>query len=465
MKSERSRYLAVGALYVAAMVVVSIIEPSPFVLLGVAFMPLAIWIVLEAPIIPTIAFVLLAGARLNDAIPGAGSAPLALLAGSLAVVALVWHVGARNTRPAEFPPELKWFSLYVLFLAASLVTSMHRSVTFSLLFEGWSRLAVGFVLLLWLVRSFQELRLVTVGLVVAGTTTSTIAIYHAMRGTSMMQGERLILSGNFADPNDLSLGLLPALGLAAAFAIHRSGALMRLLGGVTVALIIAAISYTLSRGGLLGAVTVLTVISYLTGRLKGLIILGVLGTPVIALLLARLALRGDLAETEDGIEYSSHDRLQAWKAAIRMGLSRPFGVGLGNFEDAILIYADQWDNFRAMATHNTWLQVFGEAGVPAFVCLIMLVVTAFRSLTVSRSLLEKANPPSYQIAMANGMIAGLAGYCVSASFLSQAMGWMLYLLIALSAVLRRCAEAQYGAAASQVAQQGREGPSPEPARS
>jgi O-antigen ligase len=116
-----------------------------------------------------------------------------------------------------------------------------------------------------------------------------------------------------------------------------------------------------------------------------------------------------------------------------MALGRPLtGVGVDNFYQNYFFYSDHWDGVPH-AVHSTWFVIVAESGFPGFIMFVALFVMTVRSaiLALSRMGHESAVPR----ALALALIAGLGGFGVSGTFLTQGYTWPFYIQLGLVVAL------------------------------
>jgi putative inorganic carbon (hco3(-)) transporter len=285
--------------------------------------------------------------------------------------------------------------------------------------------------------------------VLAGMLVAAVAMSNAMNGIGLVEGTRVTIGRDMGsvlgDPNDLSLVLLFPLSFAIAMVLTpRNGVLARLFGLLGAALIIAAILETQSRGGLLGIVAVLGVFGARRIKSKAVLFGGGAAGLLVLFVAAGVGGRQSGGAAEAGaIDESAMGRLEAWIAAWRMAVGRPLtGVGLNCYVANFYYYSDWWEGF-AKAVHSTWFAVLAEGGFPAFIVFVWMCVRVIRTALVSARALEPAQagadyqPAAY--AMAQAVLAGMAGFIVSGTFLTQAFTWPVYILLALAAAVGRYA--------------------------
>jgi O-antigen ligase len=209
---------------------------------------------------------------------------------------------------------------------------------------------------------------------------------------------------------------------------------------------VVAILDTQSRGGLLGTVAVCAVFAAQRIKNKALLIaigvVGLMGLFAVAGISGRSS--GGAAEGEL-VDESSEGRLRAWGAAWRMALARPLtGVGLNCYVSNYFFYQDWWEGF-AKAVHSTWFAALAETGFVGFGIFITMVVRTVRSAFRSgKALSREATGDRYDAAAfgtAQAIMAGMAGFVVCGSFLTQAFTWPLYILFSLAVAIGRYIEA------------------------
>jgi probable O-glycosylation ligase (exosortase A-associated) len=276
----------------------------------------------------------------------------------------------------------------------------------------------------------------------SGLAVGGVALFNKVNEIGLVEGTRVTIGRDLGsvlgDPNDLSLVLLFPLSFA--LALTMSPAIpryQRLLGLGTVVVLLLAIVATQSRGGLLGVVAVLAVFAWRRVRSKtllfggGAILLGVL------YLVAGISGRKSGGAAEAGLDESAMGRLHAWEAAFGMALDNPLtGVGLNNFYSNYFFYSAYWDGLNH-AVHSTWFGVLGETGFVGLFAFLAMLVALIRSASTSLRKISGAKDtfPRVLEPVAEGILAGLVGFCVSGTFLTQGFTWPLYILLALTVAL------------------------------
>jgi probable O-glycosylation ligase (exosortase A-associated) len=358
----------------------------------------------------------------------------------------------------------------VLFLCSSIVsqlTAIRPDI-------GWPwvdylfRLFLASMLLVTL--ASEKRRLIGVIAVVGGS----LGFHAAKAGLAFLVGggTRFAdgLAGAFVDNNGYALGtamvipLLLATAQNMAWLVPKAGAARRTAQWAfyaAVPLCVFAVIGTYSRGGFLALSAALLVFLLLQRRrftaLGSLLV-------VLAVILTVVPLPKSYTDRLETIrtykevgEDSALSRPHFWRVGINMGLSRPFGVGLRQYEAAY----DQYDFLdgrfgHGRAVHSAHVQVFAELGVfGAVVWIGMFGYAFFACLRVrSRSKREHLAPDEGHLlfTIANALIASMTAFIVGGAFLALALNDITWLTFAMVAALDRisvaCAEPAAAAAAA-----------------
>jgi O-antigen ligase len=262
------------------------------------------------------------------------------------------------------------------------------------------------------------------------------------------------------DPNDLAFligALLPLLLVRAPFVSNR---LTRwVLYGVVILYLVAAV-LTQSRGGMTGIASMAIFLAWVgIGQIssRGDFVTGRSGRWVrIALVLCFGALSmlfmphdakqrlGTVFDISDDynlvVSEDGSGRLAIWKRGLETLAERPWGVGANVYG-----VADALAGGRYMTAHNSLLQVFVELGVPGGLIFISMLVSTWRmNGSVRKGILARKPTPerSELLALTTGLRASMVAIVVAGSFLSQAYGLVLFVIIALSVASAMVSEAE-----------------------
>lgn len=438
--------ILVALLAVLVVAGAALIVPHPAVLVALAMLPIAGILAFGAPFLLCLLFVLFTFFRLHEAFPVLNPLrlPQLLAIGSLAVIGAL--LVTRRIRLA-WTPELLPFVILFALMTLGLPLASGRDIAIAYWKDTYVKIAVMTFAIATLARSPRDFALAQRAFVVAGMLVAVVALSNSVNGIGLVEGTRVTIGRDIGsvlgDPNDLSLVLLFPLSFAVAMALTpRAGGFSRMLGLVGAGLVIAAILETQSRGGLLGIVAVAGVFAARRIQSKAVLFgggaVGLLGLFVAAGVGGRQS--GGAAEA-GAIDESAMGRLEAWVAAWRMAVGRPLtGVGLDCYTANFFFYSDWWEGF-AKAVHSTWFAVLAEGGFPAFGVFVWMCVRVIRSAIASaRASSPAARGEAYspaEHAMAQAVLAGMVGFIVSGTFLTQAFTWPVYILLALAAAVSR----------------------------
>jgi len=418
--------------------------PHPALLLGVGLAPLALIGVMRVPFLVCLAFIIFSFFRIHEAFPVLTPLHIPQALAISAILALLWHFFVTGKIQPFWTRELSWFALFFGLVTVGVIFASNRGVAMSAWSDTFVKMAIMVLAIAWLLRTEEDFALASRLFVIAGILIGGLALYNKVNGIGLIEGTRVTIGRDvrsiLGDPNDLSLVLLFPASFSFALMIGaRLKKIDRLLGLVGYIVVVLAIVATQSRGGLLGVMAVSGLLFY--RRVKSPILLLSVGAIALSGLLvaAGISDRASGGAAEDGIDESAMGRIYAWKAAFYMAVDRPLsGVGLNNFLVNYFAYSPHWDG-KNHAVHSTWFGVLGETGFPGLIVFVTMVFFVFRSIRSSVIKLEKHSekvPPRVQ-AMASGVYAGLLGFIVSGTFLTQGFTWPIYVLLALTVAASR----------------------------
>ena len=242
---------------------------------------------------------------------------------------------------------------------------------------------------------------------------------------------RLSAYGMYGNANDLALALVLAWPITYKLWELENAGLKKIILFGLLSLFTLSLLFTASRGGILGF-SIVSVLTILTSRAtvgfhKGLFItLIVLGIVVVGY--PRVLSRPDV-DTFVGGDVSADNRLDAWMAGIYMFLSHPvLGVGYGHYMD----YAPYYGAIKGIAAHNTLIKVAAETGVLGLLAFVGMLGVAFkRNWKLIKTIPSRI--PNY--ALAQAFFISLVGFVVNTTFSTKDGDWLLYVILAGSAVL------------------------------
>jgi O-antigen ligase len=378
------------------------------------------------------------------------NAYLILLVGTAAIMLTVFAGGVQRTLSNR--AVLLWFCFFLWLLAATPFSSWRGGSLSMVMGYLKAQVPVPFIIC-GLALTWRECQKLMGALALAG-------VFNVMSGRLFADGEgRLNLEfGSIANANDYAAHLILILPFVLFvvltkryYKLIRFGALAVFVGGLFIA------AGTGSRGFLI-ACGAGSIFAFLRGsgklRVAMLVMVPVLLFGSAALLprqtVARyLTLFGEEVNDNEvgGAESSKQARTHLFKQSLRITMEHPiFGVGPGEFTDYEGELAKQEGHRGAwQGTHNAYMEVSSEAGLPAFFFFVACMVAAFLSLnSVYRKAgkrLELGINPTLQELRTALFCVMLSLICFMVSIVFLTMAYLMYVpaLVALSAVIVRAA--------------------------
>lgn len=423
--------------------------PSPLLIVGLAFAPIATALVIKQPYILCLAFIALSFFRLHEAFPQLYNLHLPLTLAIASMVVLGTQLAIGHIKP-YWSRELTYFSLFFAQVTIGMVFATNRYNSMTYWIDTYSKIAIMVPAIAWLARNPRELALAGKVLVAAGLAVSLVAIHNTGDPANLVEGTRVTIGRDMGsllgDPNDLSLVLLFPISFSVGYLLSPGMSWQnRAFGLISAVIILIAILDTKSRGGLLGAAAVFAVFALRTIKSR-ILTIGIGGICAMALFaLAGISARQSGGAAEAGVvDESAAGRLYAWQAAFRMAMDHPlFGVGIDNFPGNFYFYTSQWEGF-AKAVHSTWFGVLAETGFLGLILFLVLVGATVKRSFAALRILDRLRAEGVRMnleayAIAQSVLAGLASFIVSGSFLTQGFTWPLYILLALALSVSRFA--------------------------
>jgi O-antigen ligase len=421
-----------------------VLLPPPFsfiVPVAIALIPVAVIIAFNNPFALCLIFIVFSFFRIHEAFPVLNPLRIPSLVAIPTLIVLSWHILLSRTIKPFWSRELKAFSIFFLLTTIGVAFAVNRPTALAYYTATYWKIGIMVVAIAWLVREPKDYTIAARALVIGGILIAIVAISNKLAGIGLVEGTRVTIARDMGsvlgDPNDLSLVLLFPLGFAVCLVAYPCGFLNKIIGLIGTALIVWAIICTQSRGGLLGILATFGVVGLRVVKSKVLLI-SVGAIAGLALFLAMgINKRASGGAAEEGIDESAMGRIYAWNAAWKMATTRPLtGVGLDNFTANYFFYSDHWDGMNH-AVHSTWFNVLSETGFPGFFAFVAMIIICFVSAIQSMLRLGYARAPPIVSAMALSLVAGLSGFCIAGTFLTQGFTWPIYVLLALTTATAR----------------------------
>jgi putative inorganic carbon (hco3(-)) transporter len=387
-------------------------------------------------------FATLAFLSFLDTLPAQSSLSPSKVVGLMLAVAWLARYAVSERKERDFfseQPVLTWaLVLFLAWGALSMLWATQPSVTLSNL----GRYAPDILLLpiaYTATRTRRDLILV-LGAIVLGAIVAALFAVASPPPSAEIAEESVRSTGTVGDPNELAAVLLVGLSLSAGFALSKGRApLMRLLATFAIPLCAGGIFLSLSRGGLIALGSVLVAGAFLAGRwrlaITAMLVAVAIGGVLYFTEIASLPARERVTTAHGG-----SGRSDLWTIGLRMFKAHPVtGVGLGNFQSVSANYTLQPGaltrtelifSSAPKLTHNTYLQIAAETGVPGLALFLTTLVACLGcALKAARSWSRRGQPGME--ALARGLLLGLFGMLVADFFISNMVGKLLWVLLAL----------------------------------
>ncbi len=447
-----TRYqIIVASIYTILAILPSLIIPHPVALLSLALIPAGLVFVLKKPFVVCLIFILFSFFRLHEVFPQLDPIKIPLLSALASYFVLAWHIILTRKVEVYWRKEHTIFARFFGWVVIGLAFASHPPTAFGSFTNVYVKIGIMVLAISWLMSERWHFKLTHFLIICSGLAVGAVTLYNNANGIGMVEKTRVTIPNtSLGDPNDLSLVLSFPMSYAIAFVVTRgTGKIRTVLGMVAFVVFISSIIATQSRGGLLATIAVMGIFGLRVIKSKLLLIsIGSFGL-VILIAAAGISDRKSGGAAEEGMDASAMGRIHAWEAAFNMALRNPMtGVGLSMFLDNYWNYATHSRaEGKAHVTHSTWFQVMSEAGFVGFGLFLFLLYTVFISIRGSIILLDRnKGSPEYDphmTAITMGTYAGLVGFCVSGTFLSQGFLWPVYIITSISIAIAHYIEKTY----------------------
>jgi O-antigen ligase len=289
------------------------------------------------------------------------------------------------------------------------------------------------------IRTRRDLSLV-LSAIVLGAFVAAISAVLSPAPASEIAEEGTRATGTIGDPNELAAVLLVGVALGAGIALAKDRRPpMRLVAALAVPLCAVGIFVSLSRGGLIALAAMLIAGAFFAGRWRlavtGLLVAVAVGGVLYFTEIAALPARERITTSNGG-----SGRTDLWTIGERMVKAHPLtGVGLGNFpivsadyvlQPGVTRYAQLIFSTAPKVTHNTYLQIAAESGIPGALLFLVLLAGCLRcALSAARNWGRRGQ--ASMEALARAVFLGLVGTLVADFFISNMFSKLLWVLLGL----------------------------------
>jgi hypothetical protein len=261
-----------------------------------------------------------------------------------------------------------------------------------------------------LVNTVKRLRIIITVYIVLMIYISYYSLTHGGKG-----------SGNyFMDENDVSLYINMWLPFCFFLFLYEKDKFKKLFYLLGVVVGLAAVVVSFSRGGFVGLVSVAVVI-WLFSPKKMLSLTLIIIAALILYFSTSEEYKQEMSTVTDTDSGTASDRMKSWATAWDMFIDNPFGVGGNNFAARFSEY--QGDRFKrgmwGRVAHSLWFTLIPELGIIGIFIYFRLLYYNLKDIFVVKKM-QAGNDldHKYLYALSLAMLASLAGYFASATFIS-----------------------------------------------
>ena len=293
-------------------------------------------------------------------------------------------------------------------------------------------------------REAKHLRWVAVGVVAGAFLAATYGLITTPNAAEVAvsqtaAGDLNRISGTVGDPNMLASVLVVGIIMALTLALDRTRSAPLRIGCVGVALLsMSAVFATASRGGIVALAAALFAAVALGGPLRPRFALAAVTVVVVGVgyfAIFASAAQVDRLSVSDG----GAGRTDIWKIGWRMVEANPVhGVGAGNFPVSSIHYLlepgailrDEFIVDRPAVAHNMYLEVLAELGVVGLTLFLTFILISLSTGIKAARKFDELGEDGLAL-IARGIAVGLISTLAADVFLSNEVGKLLWLLIAL----------------------------------
>lgn len=341
--------------------------------------------------------------------------------------------------------EVKLFIALCLLMAISGPFGVYPGLSFHFLTGDFYKTIIYFLILIKVLTTIKDVERLAWTIIISAVVMAIAAVLTGQAGSARVS------IGTMYDPNDFAMMFVISLPFVLFF-FSRSKGLKKLIFGCCNILILLAIILTKSRSGFLGLVMVIVAFlfseSYKNQTFRK-----------IALLILLCLLFSGFASTFywnriqtiwKGDDQGSGREI-LWKRGLKLMFQKPLlGSGVscymsayggalveGEFEPIGNEYDRKWK-----VAHNSFLTIGVELGLIGLIIYLILIYCAIKNFTETKRL-AKINGLRDIYEYADMFRISLIGFLVCAFFLSQAYSINLFLILAVSNILKRILDANY----------------------
>jgi O-antigen ligase len=225
----------------------------------------------------------------------------------------------------------------------------------------------------------------------------------------------------FLDENDLALFLNTYLPFGYFLFLAERRLALKFLYLATTLLAVGGVVATSSRGGFVGLLAV-GVVTWMVSRRKLTSLVAVALLAALVMWFASDAYWERMRTSTNTESGTAKERLESWKSGWNMFVHNPLGVGGNNFQVRFPDYQTGYFQ-RGMwgrVAHSVWITLIAELGIPGALIYLLLAFYNIRDSLRIRARGRAAGGEDGELlaAVGSAMLASIAGYFASATFLS-----------------------------------------------
>jgi putative inorganic carbon (hco3(-)) transporter len=360
--------------------------------------------------------------------------PLDKVAVGLALLALLMDPHRRRVRDSTNV----WITLFAVVIVISCVFATYPSISWSNWFKFFNWYVIYFLIINIVTTSERYFIFLAIFLVANFKLSFFGARTWAARGFSFTSWGLEGPPGFFQNASDFSSEMLMFAPIAFELAVFVKPYVRRvtywflMLGAVTGAMSVLGASSRGSQVGLAGQGAWMAIQRKL--KVKFLIAMALVAGLGYALLPAAEKARFSSIGTDN----TSLQRLDYWKAGLRMIKNHPFlGVGYFNFAPVYASHAsDKLWHGMAQLPHNIFIQVGTDAGLIGLSIFLMLIYRNFKlAKDILRTCKKHEDAPAFAPSVARGLMITTCGFVIAGQFNTVSYYPFLWINLALTVSL------------------------------
>ena len=407
-----------------------LVLPHPLLFVILALVPIGLFIVVRLSVVMVLLFIIFSLFRLHEVFPFLMPYKLPLLLALASLFVFAMRIAILRDLKVDWPKELVVLSAYLFIVFLGILFANNKPEAINYIKETYIKIYLMTLIGYWMLKKPSEFKTLLIFILAAGFIIAIKAISNKLMGIGVIEGSRITiareLGSALGDPNDLALVVMFPLAYSISTFIHTNKSIVRYFAGLLALLLITSIVFTQSRGGIIGAASIVAFYSY--HHIKSKVAFVSISAIIFVILVSASGLsdRETTQLREGALDASAQGRLYAWEAAWDMALDNPvLGVGIENYYFNYFYYTPYW-NGKNHVVHSTWLNVMAETGFAGFALFMGMVYLLFLR---ARQISNKITPetPNEVTIMCYASMPALLGFSVAGTFLTQSYTWPLYL--------------------------------------